>query len=263
MKKQLIKSRSCFKINVSLLVLGFCVTLLCSCKTKDERLIPVRDLVDVLSEIYVADGILSVPSLRTRFSAKDSTGNYIDILERHGLSKKRMDNTLSYYFDKNPKKLENIYDQVLTSLNERQALLEKAAPRVEPQRYNLWIGKNYAAVPESGVKDPVWFSIPIKDTGIYVLDFTATIYSDDQSVNPRTTVFFWHTDSSKTENRINWPEVNLIKDIQARNYSLSKRNTDPAYNHIGGWLLNSDPKEGRWEKHVMIQNIRLLKVPVQ
>jgi hypothetical protein len=59
----------------------------------------------VLSEIYVADGILAFPALRARFSAKDSTGNYLDILEKHRLTKKRMDNTLSYYFYKNQKKI--------------------------------------------------------------------------------------------------------------------------------------------------------------
>jgi hypothetical protein len=239
------------------------VTLLCSCKSKDSRLIPVRDLVDILSEVYIADGILSFQTVRAMFWVKDSTTNYIDIIERHGFTKKRIDNTLRYYFEKNPKKLQNIYDQVLTRLEERQALLEKTIPPVQQPRYDLWIGKPYAAVPESGVKDPVWFSVPIKDTGIYILEFTATIFADDQSVNPRITVFFWHTDSSKTEYRINWPEVNLIKDVQAHNYSLSKRNTDTVYNHIGGWLLNSDPREGRWEKHAKIEYIRLRKANMQ
>jgi hypothetical protein len=247
----------------ALLVIIFCVTLICSCKSGDKRLISDRDLVSVLTEIYVADGILTIPRIRSLYSEKDSTSNYLDILKRHKLTKQRMDNTLSYYFSKNPKKLQNIYDQVLTRLTERQTLIEKAIPTVHQPRYNLWPGKDYVNVPESGVKDPIWFSVQVKDTGNYILDFTATIFDDDQSINLRTTVFFWRGDSSKTENRLYWPEVNLIKDIQARNYSLSKRNGDSTYNHIGGWILNSDPKEGRWEKHAIIQNIRLHKVTPQ
>ena len=73
------------------------------------------------------------------------------------------------------------------------------------------------------------------------------------------TVFFWHTDSSKTENRINWEELTFPKDGKRHIYSLSKRNTDTTFTHIGGWLLNSDPKEGRWKKHAKIENIILLK----
>jgi len=263
MKKQLSINRSDLSVNQFMLVISLCMTLLFSCKNKDSRLIPVRDLVDILSEVYVADGILAFPTIRAKFSAKDSTSNYVDIIERHGFTKKRMDITLRYYFEKNPKKLENIYDQVLTRLNERQALLEKNIPPVKLPVTDLWTGKPYAAVPESGVKDPVWFSIPIKDTGTYILEFTAMIYADDQSINPRTTVFFWHTDSSKTEYRLNWPEVNLIKEAQGHNYSVSKRNTDSAYNHIGGWLLNSDAREGRWEKHAKIEYIRLRKTNLQ
>lgn len=263
MKKQLLKNKSGCRVYQLILAAGFCLTLLSSCRNNDNRLIPVKALVDILSEVYIADGMLSYPQVRSKFVMKDSTTNYIDIIEKHGFTKKRMDNTLRYYFDNNPKKLQNIYDQVLTRLNARLAILEKTLPPVQQPVYNLWNGKPDVQVPESGIKNPVWFSVPIKDTGTFILEFTATIYTDDQSINPRTTVFFWHTDSSKSEYRINWPETNLIKDIQGRNYSIYKRNTDTTYNHIGGWLLNCDPKEGRWEKHALIQSIRLRKAEIK
>ena len=249
-----------------MLVILIPVTLLYSCKSSNNnnKLIPVRDLVPVLTELYVADGLLAFPPVRVRFSTKDSISNYIDIIKRHGYTKERMDNTMRYYFEKKPKKFENIYDQVLTRLSERQALLEKESPPVVPQvASNLWKGPGFVSVPETGIKDPVWFSVPIKDTGNYMLEFTTVVYSDDQSINPKVTVFFWHADSSKTEFRIAWPGVDLPKDGQRHNYSLSKRNSDSTITHIGGWLLDSDPKEGRWEKHAKIENIILRKGSVQ
>lgn len=249
-----------------MLVMLIPLTLLYSCKSSGNKnkLIPTKDLVEVLSEIYVASGLLAFPPVRVRFSIKDSISNYIDIIQRHGYTKERMDNTMRYYFEKKPKKLENIYDQVLTRLSEKQALLEKESPPVVPQiASNLWKGPGFVAVPETGIKDPIWFSIPIKDTGNYVLEFNTIVYSDDQSINPKVTVFFWHTDSSKTEFRISWPGVNLPKDGQQHNYSLSKTNTDTTITHISGWLLDSDPKEGRWEKHAKIENIILRKGSVK
>jgi hypothetical protein len=53
--------------------------------------------------------------------------------------------------------------------------------------------------------------------------------------------------------------LDLPKDGERRSYSLSKRNSDLKFTHISGWLLDCDPKEGRWEKHAKIENIVLRK----
>jgi hypothetical protein len=258
MKNQGQKKNSCIgRIYRLILFILIALSLFVSCNNEKNKPIPDNDLVDILTEIYVANGLLAIPPVRTQFSYKDSTANYQDIIQSHGYTKERMDKTIRHYFEKKPKKLENIYDQVLTRLNEKQALLEKdIAPKVVPE---LWTGPTNIAVPESGINDPVWFSIPIKDTGNYMLDFTTVVYSDDQSLNPKVIVFFWHADSSKTGFRINWPGLDLPKDGQWHNYLLSKRNSDTTITHISGWLLDSDPKGGRWEKHAKIEKIRLRK----
>ncbi|MBA4322735.1 MAG: hypothetical protein C0408_07955 [Odoribacter sp.] len=265
MKNRISKNNAMTRCNQFVLGVLILITLLCSCNNRNNKikLIPVKDLVEVITELYVADGLLAFPPLRAQFSTKDTIANYLDIIQRHGLTKERMDKTLRYYFEKKPEILENIYDQVLTKLNEKQALLEKENISPPPVSLNLWTGPENFAVPESGVKDPVWFSIPVKDTGSFILEFTTVIYSDDQSINPKVTVFFWHADSTKTGFRINWTGVDLPKDGQRHNYSLSARNSDTTITHINGWLLDSDPKEGRWEKHAKIESIRLMKASVQ
>jgi hypothetical protein len=264
MKKQVLKNSITKWILKSLVLLFISVLLCSSCKSRESkiRLIPSSDLVDLLTELYVADGLLAYPPVRARFSTKDSTSNYVDIIKRHGFTKERMDYTIRYYFEKRTDKFENIYDQVLTRLNEKQALLEKEIPPVVITSPNLWNGRESIGVPESGINDKAWFSIPVKDTGNYVLDFNATVYSDDQSINPKVTVFFWHTDSSKTEFRINWTAAPLSKDGQRRPVFLSKKLSDSTFTHIGGWLLDCDPQGGRWVKHAKVENIVLRKTEI-
>jgi hypothetical protein len=240
-----------------LIIILASITVLNSCKSRDKNkvLVPVNELVDVLTELYVADGLLLFPAIRSHFIAKDSILNHIDIIKKHGYTKERMDYTLRYYFEKNPKKLENIYDQVLTKLNEMDTFLEKEISFKNQNPANLWNSSFFIYIPESGAKNPVWFSVPAKDTGNYILEFTSTVFRDDKSLNPRITVFFWRGDSSKPENRINWPEVALPKDGQSHVYSLSNRKSDSTFTRAGGWLLNSDPKKGRWAKHAKFENI--------
>jgi hypothetical protein len=259
------KNRCKGRIYQLLLIMLIFLSLVYSCNNKVDKnkLIPVKDLVDVLTELYIADGLLAYPPIRMQFSAKDTIANYLDILKRRGLSKERMDITMKYYFEKKPKKLENIYDQVLTILNEKQSLLEKENITPPKAPLNLWTGPENFAVPESGVKDPVWFSMPISDTGNYVFEFTTVVYPDDQSINPRVTVFFWHADTSKAGVRINWTSTDLPKDGQRHSYSLSGRNTDSTITHVNGWLLDSDPQEGRWGKHAKIEGIRLMKAIIE
>jgi hypothetical protein len=247
------------------LVIGLPAFLLCSCQPRnpENELIPVKELVNVLTELYVADGLLAYPPVRNMFSLKDSTGNYIDIIKKFGYSKQQMDRTMLYYFDKNPKKLENIYDQVLTRLSEKQTLLNKEEPPVAPVTGNLWTGPLFFAVPESGINDPASFNIPVKDTGNYILEFTIAVFTDDQSLNPKVTLYFSYPDTSKSGYRNYWTGVPLIKDGVRHTYTLSQRNSNPAVTNISGSFFDSDPKEGRWEKHALVENIILRKGMVE
>jgi hypothetical protein len=238
-------------------VLFILITMLFSCKNSgsNKKLIPKDALVDLLTEMYVADGLLAFPPIRAQFSTKDSISNYLDIIYRHGYTKEQMDKTMRYYFEKKPKKLENIYDLVLTKLNEKQALLTKEGPPPQVIATNLWNGPGVLAVPEAGINDPAVFKIPVRDTGNYVLDFTAVVFNDDQSLNPKVTLYFWRADSTKDGYKIMWPGVNLPKDGTRHNYKLTQRLSDSTITHLCGKFFDCDPKGGRWVKHARIENI--------
>lgn len=264
MKNPVIKNRMTWGVSKFGLLLLVAVTFLYSCNFRNnQKLIPEKDFVKVLTELYVADGLLTLPSVRNYFSAKDSILNYIEIIQKSGYTKERMDRTLRYYYEKKPKKLENIYDQVLRNLSEKQLVIEKAiaAPKTSP--LNLWTGPAAFSVPESGIQDIASFSIPIKDTGNYVLEFSALVFPDDQSINPHVNAYFFHADTSKSGYKEFWPAVSLIKDGQRHNYTMTKRDTNLAITHIVGGFFSCDPKEGRWEKHARIENIVLRKATIE
>jgi hypothetical protein len=251
-------------VSQSAMILVMMLSFTYSCKNSDEnKLVPASDLVTVLTELYLADGLLAIPSIKTEFSKKDSVTNYIDILQRHGLSKTRMDRTMKYYFEKEPKELEKIYDQVLGNLSERETMLTNEKNKAGNVTKNYWTGAQTIAVPESGINYSGDFNIEIKDTGNYIIEFVATVFTDDQSVNPRATACFFYADTSKTGHMDYWNAVSYVKDSQQRSITLSKRNTDPLVTHITGKLLDCDPKSGRWEKHARIDNIFIRKMDLQ
>ena len=228
-------------------------------KIRKREVIADKDLVGLLTDIYLADGLLSITPVRAIYSEKDSTSNYMDIIGEHGYSKERLDRSIQYYLLKNPKKLEKIYDQVIAGLSEMESGLETEMELPVPASTELWPGEISISVPESGLYNSISFDIQVSDTGMYSLMFDAIVYKDDQSVNPRTTVFFWKADTTKEGQRDYWENIELLRDGRSRSYSVQKRLTDTSYTHIKGFLLDHDPQAGRWQKHMRVTNIHLVK----
>jgi hypothetical protein len=225
------------------------------------RLIPEKELVSVMTDLYLADGLLAYPLLRNQFNAKDSIENYIDIIEKHGFTKKQMDKTMKYYFNQDPKKLQKIYDQVLARLSAMQSALETETVPPELQGINLWNQKKKLSVPEAGAHDLLYFSIPVKDTGLYEISFTAIIYKDDKSLYPRTTTFFWHASETQEGVRNFWDNIDLIRDGTRHSYSVSRVFDDTTFTHICGWLFQCDVPPGSWVKHGAFSEISVRKIP--
>lgn len=238
------------------------IVLSSSCGSGDQKLrknqmVPARNLVPLLTDLYLSDGLLSYQPVKNIFNAKDSIANYIEVIEKHGYTKEQMDNTLRYYFIHNPKKLQKIYDQVLSQLTEIESEIESNTPTRHV--LNLWNQKSSIKLPEDGVHNPLFFSIPVKDTGMYVFTFDYIIFNDDLSLNPRTVIYFWHSDDTDQGVKDPWESTLLIKDGIRHNYFISKRLTDTAFTHISGYLHDCEPQSVRWEKHSVFSNILLYK----
>jgi hypothetical protein len=142
-----------------------------------------------------------------------------------------------------------------------QSGLETEAAGMETRGNNLWNQKNKLSVPEDGAHNLLYFSIPVKDTGLYEISFSAIIFKDDQSLNPRTSAFFWHPSESQEGVRSFWNNIDLIKDGTRHSYTVTRTLADTTFTHICGWLFQCEAPPGSWIKHGTFSEISVRKIP--
>jgi len=232
--------------------------LLFSCRSgKEKYIIPEKNLVSLLSDMYIGDGLLQYPPVRNMFSGKDTSSSYNDIIMKHGYTRDMLDRTLKYYFVNDPKELQKIYDEVLARLSEIQSQLTtgKAVKKSD----NLWNKFTSIKLPSDAVDNSIHFNIPIADTGTYTLSFSAIIFGNDQTLNPRAAVFFQKIDSVGDLKKTMWPVCKLIKDNSIHSYSITARIADHNCRMIGGSLFEHDSREGSWTMNVRFDDISLQK----
>jgi hypothetical protein len=179
------------------------------------------------------------------------------VIEKHGYTKEMMDKTLKYYFIKNPKKLNKIYDQVLGILSNLDSRVEQEGKIEQALISNLFSGKEFYANPSSE-GDSSRFEQVLKYPGIYSLSFSVTLYPDDQSFMPRAMIYSYSTDSLDTGNPIFFHSPVFLKDGQRHNYMMTIRVADEYLpRHVVGWLHNGEYLQTGRENHFLIEDISL------
>lgn len=231
-------------------------------KADSKNLIPEKELIALLTDVHIADGLLSLPEIRRLYYDRDSILNYIDIFEKHGYSKEDMDRTMKYYFVKKPKKLIKIYDEALGRLSEMESLNEKQIPDNRIIVGNIWDGDPVYSFPDLSGTETLLFNHQLEKPGYYTLSFTTTIYPDDQSLNPRFTAYFCHPDSIETGKRDYYPSIDFIKDGRSHTYTLSRKPRSNSFTHLRGWFIDYDNNNPETFKHSRINNITLTCTPV-
>jgi hypothetical protein len=227
-------------------------------KLDNKHLIPEKELVSLLTDIHLATGLLTLPSINAWASSLDSITSYYQIIEKHGYTKEIMDKTMKYYFYKDPKKLNKIYDQVLGILSEMESHVEKDSNGLLSRNSNLWPGKDFYSIPSLSGNDSTMFDITLSRSGYYTLSFSATLFPDDQSANPRASVYLSSPDSIETGSRKYYNSIDFLKDGQPHNYKLSIPVPENKIRHLKGWLYDFDIPFNSIQKHVKIENISLI-----
>lgn len=246
-----------------LLTISIAVVLLAaSCagrknKVTHKNIIPEKDLVSILTEVHLADGLLSIPQINYMYSDRDTLSPYIDIIQKHGYTKADMDRTIRYYFIKRPKKLIRIYDKALGALSEMEARVDKEMPALMSGELNLWQGKSYYSLPFSSGKDTTWFEFLIYYPGVYSLQYTLTMYPDDQTLNPHPDIFYCPSDSVEYAKRKYLSVPPYIKDGQPHKYNavLTLNKTGSVW--LMGWFIDHETQSPSLEKHYTINDISL------
>jgi hypothetical protein len=226
-------------------------------KAEHKNIIPEKALISILTDVYLADGLLTLSEINYKFSQGDTLSSYIDIIEGYGYTKPQMDKTMRYYFIKKPKKLIKIYDKVLGGLSETESMVDKEYSKVMGERQNLWPGKPFYSYPDPTGEDSAWLDFPLSYAESYRLKFTFTIYPDDQSVNPHLDLFFSHSDTCGNEKRSSISTLPYIKDGHPHTYNilLVQKLTPPI--RLKGWFINQQITAPYREKHFRVKNIIL------
>jgi len=229
---------SIFILVVILIITGSCSSR--KNKVDKKNIIPEKELVPILTDLFLADGLLIVPNVSKWYIQRDTMGAHRDILEKYGYTKEDMDKTMMYYFIRNPKKLIKLYDQVLGILSEMETRNTVEVNLLQAKVVNLWEGEDSYFIPDSSLTGNGGFEIELTNTGIYELSFRATLSVVDMSVNPHSSVYTCHPDSAETGKRDYIKPINYIKDGQPHTYKLEIKAKDKSHLLLRGLFYDYD-----------------------
>jgi hypothetical protein len=226
-------------------------------KLDRRNMIPEKELVKLLTDLYIADGLITHPHVNKWFPALDSTSTYYHIIAEHGYTKATLDKTLKFYFYRNPKKLISIYDKVLGILSEMESRTQKAVLSEQTRADNLWPGNDHYPFPDVVGENPASFDILINRIGNYTLTFTATVFPDDESENPGMIAYTYITDGSGNEVRTYLKPVKYIKDGNPHTYTTSVNVSQVTNSHFAGNLFSVENNPESGVKHSVIESVRI------
>ncbi len=236
-------------------------TFSCTDKEKPIRkkdIIPQEDLVVILADIHITDGILNMPTNLDKYPGRDTLSNYNDIFINHGYSREIFDKTLIYYSN-HPDDFELVYEEVLNNLSKTESEISSQRYVVEDDESssNLWEDTMEWKLPQNGKRNKIAFSIPIDKQGFYIIRVRIKMYKEDASINPRLSAYFWYDDGTENGEKYNFPENKIKKEDTWRYYTISLKTTDPKITHLKGFLLNDDNTDTDWAKKAEIENISI------
>lgn len=233
-------------------------------KAEHKNLIPEKDLIKILTDIHIADGLLRLPKINYLYSRSDSISPYIEIIESHGYTKDIMDKTIRYYFIRRPKKLIRMYDKVLGNLSEIEAVVDKEIPELITKVENIWPKySSYHFLFMSGSPDTAWIDFPVSFFGTYNLQFTLTLYPDDESIKPVCGIYLSRTDSIGNEKRIYFPTTVYLKDGRPHRYNIFINNNLQAPLRVKGWFIDRECTSPDLNYHYRVDDIILSRRLIQ
>ncbi len=223
---------------ISLLIEGSCSSR--KNKVDHDNIIPERELVTILTELFLTDGLLTLPKTNNLYSPADTLAAHKDVFKMHGYTKEDMDKTIKFYFIKRPKDLIRIYDEVLGILSEMESRYEKEVNIQQTRISNLWKWENSYLLPDISGNDTANFVLKAPSQGIYYLTYTATFAPLDQSYKPRLTVYTCNPDSTETGKKHFLKTIEYYKDGHPHIYMLDIKITEKSDYYIRGWFYGSE-----------------------
>jgi hypothetical protein len=247
-----------------LLILLIFPLLILACTSRKNKLdksdrIPTDDLTNILTEISMTNGLLTIPRVHRWYTPADTMAPYEDVIKKFGYEREDLDKTLKWYFVKNPKKLEKIFDNVLARLSEMESRYDQELSAFQAREANLWRGKEFYASPVSKGSDSTNFKVRLSYPGVYQLTFMATVYPDDHAFAPRLFLYTTNPDSSETGKRHYVNSLEYIRDGLPHYYYVNIKVPDQNYFNVMGSFMNYCMQENP-NKHFLFENIAITKI---
>lgn len=218
--------------------------------------IPQEKMIDIITDLYITDGLLVLPVVHHWYDSKDSISAYRDVIASHGYTKEEFDRTMRFYFIKRPKQLMKIYEHALARLSEMETRYDQEVQLFQSRMTTYWKGRSFYASPGKEGSDSTEFDIRIDFSNIYYLSFTATVYPDDQTVNPKPVIYTCHPDSAETGSRHYVKTLDYIKDGQQHKYVYQINDPNKTRLRFMGNLFDAGNNPSL-EKHFLIEEITL------
>ncbi len=232
----------------------------------NNYIIPEKDMVKILTKIYLTDGI-TFTSAHSNLYGHDTIAYYEPIIQSFGYNTAQFDSSIKYY-SKKTEKFDIIFDKVvleLTRLQDKEKLQSENEPSMldasDPNE-NLWPLKAQWDMAIDHTTNPfLGFDIPVQGLGDYSFSFDAQVFPDDEAVNARHYIFFYFDDSTPVGVRENSILTPYIKDGNVHSYSYTFTLKNLQITHLKGWLYDHGSADNTFKRHAIFSNFKVTYTP--
>jgi len=236
--------------------------------------IPREKFILLLTELHIADAILTQKSLYDR-KLKDSTDSYYNfILVKHNISRKKFDKSLIHYasdLDDFTLIYDEVFENILfqTETFERRKsifnlpiaaldLINEIPNDIKSTRgKNIWDKKRRWSLPEDGKNNTIKFEKTIFGQASFELSADILIYSDDETVKPTMLIYIFYKDGSNST----FKDTTIVKDAKWHTHKLKAKTVESKIpTKIVCKVLDHDAGTGK--KRLKVRKISLIKTPI-
>lgn len=233
-----------------------------SCSTRKSKvdrsgLIPKDKLTLIVTDLYLADGLNTLPVVHHWYTPSDSLSAYKDVIEGFGYTKEQFDKTMRFYFIRKPKQMMKIYDDALAALTEMQTKADQEILKVQAKSIDFWNGKDFYTAPGDKSSDSTDFDITLPFWNYYTLSFTLTVFPDDESYRPAVTAFMCNPDSVDTGVRYYVRPVKYLKDGQPHKYVFKINDPIRTHRRLKGKIFDFGNNPEIPGRHFILEKIKL------
>lgn len=264
-KKKIFSADMYLRIIASLLIL----IIFTSCvnqrdKVEKKDLIPEDIFISMITDIYLATGLLSVSEIRYEFGGRDSVMNYIDIIESYGYSYEKMNNTMNYYFVSNPKKLIRIYDNIIKEMSEMESFFQNEIMKESEARSRARMNYAEFLLPSSSDTALPVLTRKVYPPGKYTVIFTATVYPDDFSFDPHFESRLVDADSIGTGRWKYTDKIKYVKDGHPHRITVTGRieGSRPVSLELNFYSQSGDIGEGDKHATIVVNSFSYIADPI-